>query len=323
MAASQQAFILRISPSGIDRVSDALEADQVIIGWSDAPELLNPKLDWKDFREIVRNRYYSSDPNLRKTGNAAGHMWRFIREMNPGDLVIVPKGPEFYVAKVIGKATHDPKKVEEDTAFRRKVTWLNGKRPIPRSVARAAFQSRMKTQGTCAAATDLLDEIRECLDLASREERPTFADDLHNRLVRETLEEIRSGRLNDFGFESLLKKVFEGAGAEDVRIIPRSQDKGADLLATFRVAGVLSLDVAIQAKHYKPEPPVGADTVQQLIGGIEAESADYGMVVTSGAISDEATAEAERYYEEKGIKILLVDGIQLAKLIVEHGLSAT
>jgi hypothetical protein len=50
-----QAFVLRIAPSGVDRVTLALREDEAIIGWA-APESLNPSFDWKAFREIVRAR---------------------------------------------------------------------------------------------------------------------------------------------------------------------------------------------------------------------------------------------------------------------------
>lgn len=236
----QQAFVLHISPSGGDRVPEALAEDQVIIGWAEAAELLTPDLDWEAFREIVRKYYYPIEPNLRKAGSAAGHMWRFIREMNPADLVVVPHGAEFYVAKVSGVATHDPSKIVEDSAFRRKVEWLNEKKPIQQSLARAALQSRMKTQGTCARATDLLGEIQDCLEVATHERPPSFNTDLHQRLVHETLGEIQSGRLDPFGFEALLKTVLEGLGAEEVQRRRGLQDKGADLLATFLSQGLFS-----------------------------------------------------------------------------------
>ena len=47
------------------------------------------------------------------------------------------------------------------------------------------------------------------------------------------------------------------------------------------------------------------------------------MVITSGTISHEAIAEAEIYTEEAGVPIYLVDGEQLATLIVELGLRVT
>jgi predicted Mrr-cat superfamily restriction endonuclease len=320
---NQQAFVLRIAPSGINRVSEALFENQIIIGWSEADGLLEPSLSWERFREIISSVYYADEETLRKAGAASGHMSRFVREMNVGDLVVVPHGSEFFVAEIKGPATYDPTKVTDDTAYRRAVQWLNDKKAIRRDVAKSALISRMKTQGTCAYATDLLDEIKECLLIVSKGQAPTFQSDLQSRLTRETLEELRKGRMDSFGFERLIRTVLTGLGAEDARIVPRSQDKGADVLATFRVAGAFRQVVAVQAKHWQPDPPVGKEVVEQLIRGIEAESADLGMVITSGSISDEAVQAAEDYFEEKGIKIELIDGEQFAKLIVEHGISAS
>jgi len=317
---ARQAFVLRIAPSGEDKVPEALESDQIIIGWSDAQELLDLTLSWEQFREVIRVKYYAEEPNLRKAGNAGGHMWRFIREMNIGDLVVVPYGNRFYVAEVSGPVTYSPDKVADDTAFRREVTWLNEKKPIPRAVAKSALISRMKVQGTCAYATDLLEEIEDALEVASEKTPPTFESDLQCRLIRETLDEIRSGRMDGRRFERLIQTVLVGLGAEESRIVPPNQDKGADLLATFRVAGAFHHIVAIQAKHWQPSPPVGKDVVDQLIRGIEAESADLGMVITSGTISDEAIQAADQYSEDKGVKIELIDGEQFAKLVVEHGI---
>jgi restriction endonuclease Mrr len=138
------------------------------------------------------------------------------------------------------------------------------------------------------------------------------------------LAELRSGRIESYGFERLIQTVLLGLGAEDVRIVlPRSEDKGADLLATFRIAGAFQQSIAVQAKHWQPEPPVTREVVEQLIRGIEAESANLGMVITSGTISEAAVQAAEQYFEEKGIRIELVDGEQFAKLIVEHGIRAS
>ena len=321
MPGDPQAFILRIAPSGIDRVALALRENVAIIGWC-APELLNPALDWKAFRDIVRTRFYRDDDNLRRAGAAAGHMWRFIRDMKVGDLLVTPHGSGFYVGRISGPAFHLPGKVKEDTAFRRKVEWLNDKKPIPRNGARAALQSRAKIQGTSADASDLVAEITECLGNATREEQPTFDKDLKARLAKEALDEMRSGRLDSFKFEHLVRSVLLSLGAHEARIVPRSQDKGADILASFIVAGAFRLLVAVQVKHFRPKPPVGAKVVQQLIQGIEAEAANLGMVITSGTISAEASAAADNYFEQKGIRIELVDGPQLAALIVERGLRA-
>ena len=166
-------------------------------------------------------------------------------------------------------------------------------------------------------------QIKECLEIAKFDSKPIFQNDLQSRLVKATLDEIQCGQIDSFGFEKLIRDVLVGLGADEARIVPRSQDKGADIIATFRVAGVFQQTLAVQAKHWRPDPPVGKDVVEQLIKGIEAESANLGMIVTSGTISEEVVSLTEQYFDEKGIKIELVDGEQFAKLIVEHGIKTT
>ena len=318
----KKGFILRIAPSMEDRVPEALEHDQLIIGWAAAKGLLDPELEWDRFREIIGKEYYADAENLRKAGNAAGHMWRFIRDMQVGDLVVVPHDSEFYVGEVAGVAFYDENKVDEDSAYRRRVKWLNGKLAISRKAAKSALVSRMKMHGTCADATDLMKEIEDCLATAKSGTTPSFEADLQSRLIEVTLDELRSGRMESFGFERLIETVLRGLGAVETKIVPRSEDKGIDIYATFLVAGAFRQFVGIQAKHFQPDPPVGADVVSQLIRGIEEgpERVTLGMVITSGNFSTEAVAEAERYEVDKGIPIELVDGEQFVRLIVEHGL---
>lgn len=319
----EQAFVLRISLGGTDLIPEALANNQILIGYAQAKGLLNENLSWEEFRTIISDTYHPEETNLRKAGAASGHIWRFIREMNKGDLVVVPYGAEFYVAEVSGPATYDESKVENDAAYRRNVIWRNDKKPIPRNFARAALISRMKIYGTCAYASDLLPEIKECIENAKTGSKPTFQNDLHSRLIRQTLEEIRSGRMESYGFEHLVADVLRGLGAVDARVIPRPQDKGGDIVATFKVAGVFTHVVAVQAKHWRPKPPVGKDVVEQTIRGIEAESANSGMIVTSGTISEEAESFAKQYFDDKGITIELIDGEEFAKIMVERGITSS
>ena len=316
---AKNGFVLRIAPSMEDRVSEALENDHLIIGWAEAEGLLDPQLEWEEFRKIINDVYYADAENLRRAGNAGGHMWRFIRDMKIGDLVVVPHGSEFYVGEVAGPAFYDKNKVDEDSAYRRPVKWLNDKIAIPRAIAKSALVSRMKARGTSADATDLVKEIEGCL---TAKRGATFETDLQSRLAKVTLDELRSGRMENFGFERLIETVLRRLGAVDTKIVSRREDKGIDIYATFLVAGAFRQFVGIQAKHFQPDPPVGADVVRQLTRGIEEgpEKVTLGMVITSGGFSPEAVAEAKRYEEGKGIQIELVDGEQFAGLIVEHGL---
>ena len=321
MPEQQQAFVLRIAPSQKDRLAEALKSKQIIIGWSESEGLLDPSLTFEQFRKIIKEAYYSDMNNLRKAGYAAGNMWRFIREMKNGDLVVVPYGPEFYVAEITGPATYDKNRVDEDTAYRRPVEWLT-KKPIPRDRAKSALISRMKIQGTSAYASDLLPEIKSCLERSSSSHAPNFLEKLQHRLIEETLKELQDGFIDERRFEVLIQQVLLKMGAGEARIIARNKDAGADIVATFRVAGTITQTLAVQAKYWRlKQGLVGRDVVKQLIRGIEAEDASLGLVITSGEIAEDAGKAAEDYFEESGIRIELLDGKQFAKLLVEQGIS--
>ena len=154
---------------GFDRVPEALETNHLIIGWARAKGLLNPDLDWASFRQIIHDEYHPGAETFHGAGRDAGKMWQFIREMKKGDLVVVPAGSEFYVGEVAyDEAIYDPTKVEEDSAYRRSVKWLNNRQSIPRSaVAESALAARMTARPTCVKAADLVDEIEACLNAAS------------------------------------------------------------------------------------------------------------------------------------------------------------
>lgn len=314
----RQAFVLRICPGGLDLVEEAIEKNQIIIGWG-VPGLLKSNLKRGELRKILSDRFYPSAASLRQAGAASGNMWRFIKEMSLDDLVVVPHGANFYVAEISSDTLFSESHPQVGSTYRRSVHWLNDKLPIPRAIAKSALLSRMKTQGTCARATDLLSEIEDCLEVAGAGHQPTFQEDLEQRLIKETLNELRKGRIDSFGFEQLISSALLNAGAIEAKVIARSKDKGADVLATFLVAGAFQQVVAVQAKHWQENPPVGPDVIEQLIAGIEFEQANLGMVITSGTISNEASEAANAYFEDKGIKIELVDGEQFAKMLVEHG----
>ena len=97
----------------------------------------------------------------------------------------------------------------------------------------------------CADATSFLGEIRELVGVTGQGQSPTFAKDLRNaavgadvdtratvpsptfaidlrnRLINETLKEIQSGRIDDYGFERLVEDLLRALGAKKVRIIRR------------------------------------------------------------------------------------------------------
>ncbi len=317
------AFVLRMNPGGENKIKEALTNDELIIGWSKAKGLDNLSLGWENFREIVHNSCFPNDENYLRSGRSAGNLWRFIREMKQGDLVAVPTDEGFYVAEIEGEVRFLDEHVEEDTAYRRKVKWLNNSQPIDRKIASYPLISRMRIWHTCARANDLIQDISESVKLALSGEKPTFENDLREKLITQTLEEIHSGKIDDYGFERLVANLLKSLGGQNVRITPRNLDKGIDIFSDFRIAKLSKITLGVQAKHWQPKPPVGSDVVEQLRDGLKSEdSVSIGWIVTAGTLSEEAREAAIRTEEDLGLKIELIDGHMLASLIVEVGIGS-
>ena len=313
-SATPSAYVLRINLGNINSLQIALDSDTIIIGWSKAVGLLNEKLDWEQFRQVLIDSHSDYRNNLRSAGNAAGQMWRFIREMKRGDYVVVPvpHGNSFYVAQIEGDAYHLPEKVDEDTAFRRKVRWLNGKESIARDKAPTTLYSRMKIRGVSAYAYDLVDEIRSVVEDAESGRETDFAQLLTERMAQIILQEMRHGLMHERKFEKLVAVVLRKLGATTT-ITPRRQDKGDDIVASFKDIGVT---VVAQVKYHKdPKYETGVSAVNEVLTGMEKWDADLGWVVTCGRFSEEAKEKAEQALE----RIRLIEGDELARMVLACG----
>ena len=310
----RRAFILRIAPSETDRVQEALDTNQLIIGWSRV-NLSVPDLTWNDFITKLKLAY-GPGVNNRQAGSWTGSLTRFINGMNEGDLVLVPNGSQFFVASVDGPCIYDQSRVANDTAHRRACTWCNDKKPISRIAASSALQWRLKARQTCVDATDLLSHIDALLEDTSR----GITRDLTSELKAAVLSTLRSPHthMNDWDFERLIAKIFPRLGASSVKITPRKTDKGDDIVAVFANLGVT---IVAQAKyHPDPDWKTSEEGLKQLLLGMEERNADIGWFVTCGSFAFNV-AEKEEELIEKGKSIRFIDGEQLAGLLIDAGVS--
>ncbi|NHK30743.1 MAG: hypothetical protein FK730_05290 [Asgard group archaeon] len=143
-----------------------LRENEIMVGWSKAEGLLNLDLTKEEFGEIIEKQYFPKDDTKHRSGQATGDMWRFIREMSLGNYVVVPTDEGFFIGRVTGPAYYDEMRIFNDTAYRRKVEWLNEKRPIPLEKTVPEVQTRLKTLQTVIEATDLYQEIEFAMRIA-------------------------------------------------------------------------------------------------------------------------------------------------------------
>ena len=137
---------------------------------------------------------------------------------------------------------------------------------------------------TSALEADLLDRMREM--------SPVFFE----RLVIDLL-----GKLGYGGGQPERGKAIGGPG-----------DAGLDGVIN---EDALGLDrVYVQAKRYGAGNTVGRPEVQSFSGSLDGVSATKGILITTGSISPAAREYASRIAK----RIILIDGTELARLMVKH-----
>jgi restriction system protein len=92
------------------------------IGWPEVGDVSG--LDSvHEFRDRFRRIYAFSEARV---ANAAGQLYRFVKEMKEGDLVMTPvdESRELIIGRVTGKYSYDPHAISADYPNIRQVTWL-------------------------------------------------------------------------------------------------------------------------------------------------------------------------------------------------------
>jgi restriction system protein len=110
--------------------------------------------------------------------------------------------------------------------------------------------------------------------------------------------------------ELLVKMGYGGSRADAGKAIGRSGDGGIDGIIK---EDKLGLDVVyIQAKRWDSNS-VGRPDVMQFAGALQAQKANKGIFITTSRF----TEEARSYVAQIGSKIVLIDGEQLAQLMID------
>jgi restriction system protein len=143
---------------------------------------------------------------------------------------------------------------------------------------------------------------------------------LRSALVDDLLDRITAASPTFFEqlvVELLLEMGYGGSRADAGRALGRSGDEGIDgIIKEDR----LGLDaIYIQAKRWRRDRAVGRPEIQQFAGALAGRSASKGIFLTTSRFTEEARALVEKLTT----KIALVDGQELAGLMIDHGIAVT
>lgn len=140
---------------------------------------------------------------------------------------------------------------------------------------------------------------------------------IDNELRTALLARIR--KLDPVAFERLILSLlvamgYGGGRAEMARQTPRSNDDGIDGVIK---EDALGLDlVLIQAKRYNPPTVVGRPEMQSFVGSLAGNGTSKGIFVTTSTFN----ANAKSYVDRVPNRIILIDGDELAQLMIDYNI---
>ena len=144
----------------------------------------------------------------------------------------------------------------------------------------------------------------------------SIVEDLAADLLQKTLEQT------PYFFEHLVvdllvKMGYGGSFANSAQVTQYVHDDGIDGIIC---EDKLGLDkIYIQAKRYKLDNTIGKPQIQQFSGALDEQKATKGVFITTSSYSK----EAKQYVEKLNKKIVLIDGQELARYMIEYNVGVS
>ena len=156
------------------------------------------------------------------------------------------------------------------------------------------------------------DVVTDSEDSTPNEQIAALHKELSDRLAEELLESVK--RMSPTSFERLVVSLLEKMGYGQGQTVGGSGDGGIDGIINQDALGLEK--VYIQAKRWQNQ--VGEPEIRNFAGSLDKQGANKGVFITSSSFS--STAEETARFISAGNKFIrLIDGEELARLMINHG----
>jgi restriction system protein len=181
---------------------------------------------------------------------------------------------------------------------------------FPEYVAfRAIRHEKQETSGSSIVSTDV--SPSEAIGALVEDSNATLAADLLERVLAQPpvfLETLALRLLAAMGYGGR-ESVLEHTG--------QPGDAGLDGLVR---QDALGLDlIGVQAKRYDPDSPVQRPALQGFVGALQGAQTNRGVFVTTGRF----TPGARQFAESVAMQLVLIDGAELTRLMVEYNIGVS
>lgn len=180
--------------------------------------------------------------------------------------------------------------------------------------AEYAGPSQVKKNGTKIEVETTAEELTPTEQLEAAMKK--IVDDLAADILQKA-RELSPGKFEQLVLDLLLAMGYGGSNKDMAKVTPLSHDNGVDGIIP---EDALGLDkIYIQAKRYKDGVPVHKPEIQQFIGALNEQKASKGVFVTTSTF----TQGAKESVSKATSKIVLIDGIALAKYMIEFNVGVS
>lgn len=183
------------------------------------------------------------------------------------------------------------------------------------------YESFNEFQGRTAGVHKNIAETEQIKTESPQEQIESALRALNDELAEDLMSEVM--KISPYEFERLVVKLLIKMGYGTMEenkdaVTQKSGDEGID--------GVVSADkfgfdsIYIQAKQWREDIVVGRPEIQKFLGALVGQGATKGIFITTSKFSKEAVNYAAKQLHNK---IVLVDGKQLAKLMIDYDLGVS
>jgi len=287
-----------------------LKKKVVALGWKEMSDLSLLPANRESFKTAVSTTYPSMKPGA--VPNSAGQLYRFVHEMQPGNLLIYPAkaDKQIHIGRVIGHYQYNPQ-VAEGFPHQRAVEWLT---VFPRT---HFSQGALYEIGSAITLFQVRNYAEEFLAALEGKAPPTPIDEDETvGLVSQDIEQIT----RDFIIKTLSQEMKGHPFAEFVahllnkmgyytRVSPPGPDGGVDILAHRDELGFEPPIIKVQVKSN--DGNIGDPTVSSLYGKVGSN--EHGLLIALGGFT-----KAAKSFADSKTNLRLIDGDELVSLILNH-----
>ena len=179
------------------------------------------------------------------------------------------------------------------------------------------FQNYKREDGESIISTDVTPETEtqtpeEIIDNAYQRIRKSLAQE-----IIDTVRSLSPSFFERLVVELLVKMGYGGSIKDAGKAVGKTNDEGID--GTIK-EDKLGLDIIyIQAKRWQAGNTVGRPELHKFVGALAGQGAKKGIFITTSTF----TKEARDYTPRNETKIVLIDGEELAQLMIDYNLGVS